>query len=493
MKRISTNTTFESFAFPVSFADVSASGAGLACEVAVDENNSFANHFSFVFDKVEKHCWTPASNEASCFFVFCSSFSHLHCSNIQFFQSNCITIAINYFFADAVICVNDKPSLSSSQFLQMSFCGTSACSLQASLEMPVFSFDCSQLFTVEKMIVGSDCGIIYSSVNPDDFIDFHEFRCFDVCDDIEYEFAFIHSDSCRCRFLELVSGKVRWYSDCVFSPACDCGQANLFTVAEEFESVVIQHNRAFQLFDRFLFEFESLEHCACLVSDSSHETAVEQRIFCSDSFVCEMMKPVFVVSFVIDTFADDVSTGLISHSDCVGKCFISVHENFDCDVHIKPYKHNIFKYVVFSKEHENQENKTLCLQYQLSSGLVSKIQKASSCRRNQNLSGADNHWSLSRSWLGFNQLVSSARPYPYIHFSSTDILSHVCCEGSERSYRFESYEEAQICEKVLESELLRWDCWDGDRTDNSEVYSRTRTEVRSQFPTASRMQCPLAT
>jgi hypothetical protein len=45
----------------------------------------------------------------------------------------------------------------------------------------------------------------------------------------------------------------------------------------------------------------------------------------------------------------------------------------------------------------------------------------------------------------------------------------------------------------LEPELLCWNGGNSHGTNNSEIYSRTRKEVRSQFLTATRLQCPLAT
>ena len=492
MKRITANTTLENFAFPVSSANVSATVAGLACEMTVDKNDCLANHLSLVLDKTQELLCAPASNKLSGFLPnFAFSF---HISSSQFFESNSIAILINDCFRDAMIHISDEPSLSPSQFLQMSFGGASACSLKASLQMLIPSLDFTKSLAIEKLIVRSDCWIVNSSVNPNNFLDISLGWSFCFNYYVQKYYSFLGSDSCGIRFAEIIPLEVRWDLDSIFFPSFNCAYAYHLGIREKPESVVIEPDRRCLLFSGLNLEFEPFEHVAGLVSDSSNETAIELRMSFPNQSISKLMQSGFVESLCFHSNVYTLLAGLIAQPDCSYQVIVSDDFRPNCYLHNIPLNHNLFIYVVFLSPYENQKIKTCSLQHKLSFSVVSEISQESIDWRSQGFDRANYSGDMFTERVGAYQPICAARPLARFSFRFSDIQSNVCSQGLEGSNGNQGNERTSFCQEILESELLCWDSRNSHREDYSEIYSRTRNEVNeSQFLTATRLQCSLAT
>lgn len=137
--------------------------------------------------------------------------------------------------------------------------------------------------------------------------------------------------------------------------------------------------------------------------------------------------------------------------------------------------------------YENKKNETYDLQHQLSFSVVSEVSKESIDWRSQRFSRENYKRGMFTERLGDYKYISSARPPSYIYFCLSDICSDVCSQSSEGSNCNQGDEGTSFCQEILESGLLCWNSGHSHRTDNSEIYSRTRNEVnKSQFTTATK-------
>jgi hypothetical protein len=491
MKRITTNKTLENFTFPVSFADVSATIAGLASVMTIDEDYFLANHLSLVLNKTEELFCTPASNELSGLLA-CFSFP-LHISCSQNFKGNSITILVNDCFTDAVVGISDEPSLSTTKQPKMSLSTSSACSLKATLQIFVSAFDLSKFFAIEKSVIGCDCWMIDSSINTNNLLGLSEFGSVNFDYDVNENSSFLRSDSCRFRSFEIILRKITGNLDRVFFSSIDCADAHNLGIRQKPKSIVIEPYATILLFSGLNLELETLEHITCLVSDSSHETTIEFWMSLSDKSISELMKPCLIECVGFHSSINTFLTSLITQLDCVSQVIVSDDFSSDCNIHNNPLKHNLFKYVVFLCSNENQKIKTYNLQHQLSFGVVSEVSKESFDWSSQGFSREDNQRSMRFERLGAYQSISSTRPSTRFYFCTPNLQPDVYCESFEGGNSSESCEDLSFCKQVLESELLCWNGRNSYGTDYSEVYFRTGThEVNErQFPTATRLQCPL--
>ena len=476
MKRITANTTLEDSAFPISFSNITTTVTGLACKMTIDKNHSLANHFSFVLDKSQKLLCAPATNKPSGFLPD-SAFS-FHVSSSQFFKGDSIAIFVNNCFRDAMIHISDEPSLSPCQFLQMSFGGASACSLKASLQMLISSLDFTKLFAVEKGIIASDCWVVDSPINTNNFLDFPEFWSTDFCYYVKKYFPFFGSDSRRIRLFEVIPFKIMRYFDSILLSAIDCAYADHLRIWEKPECVMIKPDRRMLLLSGLLLKPEPFEHITGLVSDSSNKAAIEFRVGFPDEIICKMMKPSFVESLGFHPNIYTFLASLIAQTDCSYQVIVSDDFRSDCYLHNNPLKHNLFIYVVVLSPYENQKNKTFSLQHQLSFGVVSKVPKESFSRGSEGFNRENNQRSLHIKRLGTYQFVNTTRPSARFCFYFSNIQPNVCSQGFEGSNSSEGSKRVSVCQEILESELLCRDSWNSNRTDYSEVYSRTRKEVK---------------
>jgi hypothetical protein len=491
MKRITTNRTFENFSFPVSFADVSATVAGLASIVAVNQDNALPEHLSFVSYKTEELFSTPTSNKLSGL-PACFSFP-LHTSCSQNFKGDSITIFVNDCFTDAVVCISDEPSLSTSQMTQMPFGRASACSLKTTLQMPVSSLDFSKLSAVEKSVIRSDSRVINPPVNTNDILNLLSFWSDDFSYNVNEYPSFFSSDSCRFRTPEIILGKIRGDFDSILFSSIDSADAHKIRVCEKPESVMIEPYAGILFFSGLNLEFEPFEHIACLVSDSSHETAVKLWMSLPDNPVSEMMQSGLVEGIGFHSNIYTLLTGLIAQLDCVSQVIVSDDFSSDCYIHNNPLKHNLYIYIVFLCSNENQKNKAFSLQHQLSFSVVSEISKESIGWRSQGFSQENNQGSMHYKGVGAYQLISPARPSACFSICFSNIQPNVCSESFEGNNSSEGCQGASFRKEILESELLCWDSRNSHGTDYSEVCSRTRKKEvnKQQFTTATRLQCPL--
>lgn len=352
MERITTHTTFEQASFPVLFSYIPTSVTGLAGVVTVDQDNAFSKHLCFISDEAQKLSWTPTSNKTHSFGLplgFSPVLPHLHSCYIQLFKGESIAITVDDCLRDAVICVSDKPSLSSTQTPEMSFCGTSACSLKASLQIFISAFYSTDLSSIEELSIRCDNRIVSTPVNPNYLFDFLDLWSLDICDDVQKDSALSDTDSCGIRFVELISLKIRRDPDGILLPSRNSADANHLGIGVELEGVVIQPNRTMILLDWSLLELESLEHIACLVSDSSHKAAIEFRICLPHFVISELVQPCLVESFGFHPNIYAGLAGLICQADCPLQVIVTDDFRHYCELHISPLKRNISDYLNFSE------------------------------------------------------------------------------------------------------------------------------------------------
>jgi len=247
MKRITTNITLEQLAFPISSTNISTPITRLASVVTVDKNNCLTKHLGFVLDKSQKLSCTPISNKFS---GFLTSFTFpFHSSSFQFFKGNSITIFINNLFANAVVSISDEPSLSSCQFLQMSFGRPSACSLKATFQILISSLDLSKFFTIKKSIIRSNSRIINSSINTNNLFNFSNFRSNNFYNYVNKYSSFFSSDSCRFGCFEIVLQEVSRNLDSVLLSSINCAKTYNLGICEKPKRVMIKPDRTRLLFN----------------------------------------------------------------------------------------------------------------------------------------------------------------------------------------------------------------------------------------------------
>ncbi len=211
-------------------------------------------------------------------------------------------------------------------------------------------------------------------------------------------------------------------------------------------------------------------HFAFLATPFSHLHSCHVQFFKSDSIA------VRVNDFLADTVVDVRNEPSLSPSQ-FNKVSFSRRSACFLDVSI-------------IKRHENEENKARNIQYQLSSGLVSEIQKENIDWEIKGNCGRNNKRSLQTTRLGTSRSIHTRRPHSYLSVCKANFLSDVHCEGFEREHSIKSSKGISFCKEILESELLCRNCRNSNTANYSEIHSGTG--MFSQFPTALKMQCPLA-
>jgi len=486
MKRETARTAFEQATVPVSSANISTDRTRLACIVTVHEKHWLSGKLGFVFDELNELCWAPASYQTSEFFTsFPVSLPHFHSRYIQFLKSNSITICIDDCFAYAVVGVSDKPSFSSAYLLQVPFSGASACSLKASLNVPVFSFDLPKFPAVEELIGRSDGWIIDPTIYSENCGNFLVGLgcCFN--NNVNDRFAFAESNPRAGGFSKWVLFKIGWDLDSVFFSSFKCGKTYFLACRIEFERVVIERDRTEFFFNRSCFEFESFKHVACLVSDCSNYATVQERVFLPDCSVSEMMQSGLVECFFGEPGVYDFLTRFVGHENSVFQVLISDDSGLNCKQHTIPLYLKVFKCTTSYKEYAIAQNKACDIQHQLPSCLVSKIQETSSCWKSQGNSRAIYQRKNPGTRVEYLESFCTTRPRSSFHFSTANFFTNVYREDIERIFCKESDQGTQIRGKILESELLCRNSWYSNRESNTEVYSGAK-EVKAQFLTASK-------
>ncbi len=492
MKRVITNNTLENSAFTVGSANVSTTIAGLTREMTVHENDAFAKHCCFVLDEGQQLFCAPISNQTS---RFSSRFAFpLHTARFQFFECDSIAILVNNSFRDAMIYVSDEPSLSTTQTAQMPFCVSSACSLKASLQIFISSFDFTQFFAVEKSVITRDCWIVNSSINTNDFLNVFQFWDLNFNDDVEEYSSFFSSDSCAVRTFEIVPFEIVGNFDGIPSSSRNRADANHFRIGQESESVMIESYRTMLFFGGLSFEFEPFEHIAGLVSNSSNEAAIKFGVCSSDATIGEVMQSGLVERFSFHSCVYTFLAGLITQPDCVFQVIVSDDFHSDCHLHNTPLYRKVFKCTALLVSDENKKDETRSLQHQLSHRVLSKISKRSIGGISQNYCGRYHQGSVQSARLGFDRTIGRTRPRPHLRVCSANIFSDVRSESFERNDGCQSHQRTPFCRTILESKLLCRNGRNSHRTNHQEIYSRTRIkEVTSQFTTEFLTRCPLAT
>ncbi len=331
MKGITADATFEQATFPISSANISTAVTGLASVVAIDQDYAFSKHLSLILNEAEELSGTPTSDKASGLLAY-SAFP-FHTSSSQNFKGDSIAITVNNCFANTVVGISDEPSLSTSHSVQMPFGGTSACSLKTTLQMLASPFDFTKLPAIEENIITSDCGIVNSPINSYYFADLSGTRSINLGYNVQKDSALLEADSCRVRHIERISLKIRWNLDIVFFPPADGAYPDSFRVGVELESVVIEPYRRKPFLGGFLFKLKPFKHIASLVSDGSHEAAVEFRISLPDCLVSEVVEPGFVESLGFHSSINSVLAGLISQAYRASQIIVSNDFSFDCNLH----------------------------------------------------------------------------------------------------------------------------------------------------------------
>ncbi len=484
-----TDLAFEVPAVSVSSADVSTTVAGLGSVVAINQNHFLACEGSLVSNFVEEVCWTPTSEKAGNFPAFASAFPHLHSGGLEFLQCDCVAVASNYSFTNTVVHISDKPSFSSGQLLEMSFGGTSACSLKLLFIEPVFSFGFTNSFSVKKHIIGSNCGKVSSSINSNNCGNRTFCWNIDFRDYVQVDYSAFCAESGGSQFCsgnQILLHKVFWNGNLVFASSPDCANADGFGLKEYFEGIVCEPDSAtvsFYWFRGFGIFEDAFQHITCLVSDRRNNAAVECGKLLAGGVIGKVMKPCFVVVPIFKADADTVVARLICNTDSVEQELVGICDSdLTCDLHNGLLERNIFKYLSLKGWYANPKDTSCNVQLELSHCVLPEIQEARFSRGSCKGSGGTDETCLHGEGLATPLAFNSARPRPYFYNCETVFFPDVSRESVEGGECYSCDESVEVCETVLESKLLRWNGWNCERRNNQEIHCRTGNP---RFPTAS--------
>lgn len=478
MQREITGLAFEGSSVPVSFADVATTIAGLGSVVAIDQNHFLACEGSLVGDFVEEVSRAPTSKKLDVLGVLAPALSHFHSGWIQLFQSNCVAIAFNYSFADAVVGVSDKPSFSSRQFFEMSFGGTSACSLKLLFCEPVFSLDFTKMLAVEKYSVGNDCWKISSPINSNNSCGLAGSGNFNLDDYIEINYSVLGSECSSGNLcVNQTWQKIVWDGEFVFSPSFDCADVSLSSFNKHIEEVVVEPDTTTCLLywqDRLIVFKGSLQHVACLVADRCDCAAIECWKLFSHGVIGGVVESQFVVILAFEPRRDTVVAGFIGEANRIQQFPVGICDSkLCCNLHNLPLGRNKYIYLSPKGEYDASKNAPCNFQPELSFSVLPEISPACFGREGCRSGGGTDEAGLSGTGLDSSLPFNSTRPRSYLHNGETLFFPDVYREGVEGEKCYSRDEGEAVCETVLESELLCWNGWNRERGNNQEIHRGT--------------------
>jgi len=336
MKGIPTKSTSELELVAVLPIDISTEVTTLARIMTVDEDNILPLQFSFIPNKGEQLRRTPASQQFHTLLSTPPFAPHLHCCDVQFFQSKSIEGQINNASTDAVVCISNEPSFSSYQISKMPVGRPSACTLETRLQISILSFNLSQFSTGEELTVTCDNGVVNSPVySEDSFVFGLCLNSWYINNNIQEDSLF--SDSyCRSSCLSEnvpFENVLRDFYRILFS-SLNCTERDLFGMEENFERIVIESNSTIISFRGLSFVFEAFKHIARLVTDGSYNATIQSGIFCPNITISQGVEFAFIENLFLKTNFDTILTRLISYPNSLSKNIITEDFGTDSNLHM---------------------------------------------------------------------------------------------------------------------------------------------------------------
>ena len=148
---------------PVTFVDVTAGRTLLRGVPGINGDNLLTYIFGFVSDKPLQFVERPVVQ----FPIKLCSTSLLHTDFRQIFKCKHGVGELNNMLRDTVVGISHKPSFSTRQLPEFPGSGSSAFGLEFRSEMCVFTTDILHSRRIKKCVVGTDCNVDNTPINPE--------------------------------------------------------------------------------------------------------------------------------------------------------------------------------------------------------------------------------------------------------------------------------------------------------------------------------------
>jgi hypothetical protein len=299
---------------PVTFIDVSASRTFLRGVPGIHEDNSFTEIFRFVPDKLFDLVERPVPELAIKRFPA----PILHTDFGQIFECKHSIGELNNLLRDTVIDVSHKPSFSTGHFAEFPLCGSSAFGLEFGSEMGVFTTDVLHSRRIKKCVIGADCDVNDSTVNPEDvnFVDGFGSPDLKLAVQVKPVLGSVEGQSRGFNFPREVLPVVFWDTECDFDPAIRGRDGCIpgFKTNADYP-LVVSHCR--ELFtERFMRTLDRFQRFTRNVSCTLHKRGREIRYRLSNVLISGVVAVnlTYRPGFKTPCRTDVKSHGIISHS-----------------------------------------------------------------------------------------------------------------------------------------------------------------------------------
>ncbi len=303
----------------------------LAGMSGVDILNSLSKSFGFVFQELLELPESPTPQE------FVESLSILFSSlDMKVLKNKKVGIAISYLFGNTVIDISHKPSFTPGEAFEMPLGGACAFTLEMFSQPLIFSFDSTNMFTIEKVIIAGDNGIDNSSINSDSLREIDLRGSISFSNEIEISLPTADVE-CSSTYPPIdISFEIIRNIDTHFDSPEGCGHRDNSTIKKRFESVMIEPDSRELLFLGQSLHLFPLEHITGLVSGSTNETAIELGELFSDASISSVVKFGFVISSQLEPLTKAVITSYIVEPHCIFNTVIQRNLKFNRSLHNIP-------------------------------------------------------------------------------------------------------------------------------------------------------------
>ena len=165
-------TTEKRGTMAITFVNMTANRTLLRGITGIDGNNLLAKILGFIPNKLLQFKERPDIQ----FPIELSTTSFLHTDFRQIFECKYRGWRLNNLLRDTVVDISHKPSFSSRQLPQFTDAGTSAFGLEFGSEMGVFATGILHSRRIEKCVVGTDCNVDNTPINPKNRLFRNKFR-----------------------------------------------------------------------------------------------------------------------------------------------------------------------------------------------------------------------------------------------------------------------------------------------------------------------------
>jgi hypothetical protein len=328
-------------AFTVASPNVSASAAPLTRVPGVDVLDNLTQCFRFVLQETLELTIRPVPQS----FVEASTIG-FGSANIQLLQNKQVSIAFGNLFAQTVVHIPHKPSLSATQTLQMTLGGRSAFTLEGALQPLNTSFDCPKAVTVKEPVIACDHRVDDSPVDSDSLgllLDFDLFRrgCFSV--KVKQNPIIFDAHSSSTNLPSQITLEILWDFNGQLDSPKGSGHGDDSTIQHRLESVVVESDAGELSLHRQSLQLLTLQHIAGLVTGGANETTIQLRELFTNPAISEVVQFGLVECFLFESSGQTLVADDIVEANCI--LYPIIQRNFkpDSPLHDIPLD-SVFKY-----------------------------------------------------------------------------------------------------------------------------------------------------